>query len=83
MSQFLYRRSFIIAGLRQLPRHKVEKILKDNGFKRVRSSKHTTYKKKVSRNKILTTWVPHHKTVTLFVIQHIIRQTEKPREEFY
>lgn len=30
----------------------------------------------------LTTWVPHHKEVTVFVIQYIIRQTEKPRSEF-
>ncbi len=72
-----------MAGLLQLSRRKVEGILKDNGFKKVRSSKHTTYKKQLSKKKVLTTWVPHHTTVTVFVIKHIIKQTGKPREEFY
>jgi len=26
--------------------------------------------------------VPHHKEVSVFVIQYIIKQTKKPREEF-
>lgn len=67
--------------LRPLPQNKVIKILENNGFKLVRSEKHLTFKKLKGR-KILTTFVPHHKEVTVFVIQYIIKQTEKPREEF-
>lgn len=44
-----------MAGLRQLSRRKVEGILKDNGLKKARSSKHITYKKQVSKKKVLTT----------------------------
>jgi len=32
--------------------------------------------------RVLTTWVPHHREVTVFVIQYIIKQTEKERSEF-
>jgi predicted RNA binding protein YcfA (HicA-like mRNA interferase family) len=60
----------------------VVKILEDNGFKEVRSSKHITFKKKLPGGRVLTTWVPHHREVTVFVIRYIITQTEKPREEF-
>ena len=70
-------------GLRQLSQAKVIKILESNGFIQVRSAKHITFKKTEPNGKILTTWVPHHKTVSVFVIQYIIRQTDKPREEFY
>lgn len=69
--------------LRELKQREVIRVLEKNGFKKVRSRKHITFKKIISPEKILTTWVPHHKTVTLFVIQHIIKQTEKSREEFY
>jgi hypothetical protein len=31
---------------------------------------------------VLRTWVPDHNEVTVFVIQYIIKQTEKPRFEF-
>ena len=72
-----------MAGLHQLSRRKVESILKDNGFKKVRSGKHITYKKQLPKKKVLTTWVPHHTTVTVFVIKHIIKQTGIPKEEFY
>lgn len=69
--------------LRQLNQQKIIRILEKNGFEKVRSRKHITFKKIISPDKILTTWVPHHKIVTLFVIEHIIKQTEKSREEFY
>lgn len=67
--------------LRPLSQNKVIKILEQNGFKLVRSGKHLTFKKSKDY-KILTTFVPHHKEVTVFVIQYIIKQTEKPRQEF-
>lgn len=75
------RKVLYIAKLRPLPQNKVIKILKDNGFQEVRSRKHITFKKTVS-DKVLTTWIPHHKEVSVFVIQFIIRQTGKLREEF-
>lgn len=68
--------------LRPLPQQKVIKILERNGFARVRARKHITYKK-VGKDKVWTTWVPHHNIVTVFVLGYIIKQTEKPREEFY
>lgn len=67
--------------LRPLLQNKIIKILESNGFKLVRSGKHFTFKK-LKDHKILTTFVPNHKEVTIFVIQYIIKQTEKPREEF-
>ncbi|MDG6912306.1 MAG: type II toxin-antitoxin system HicA family toxin [Nitrososphaerota archaeon] len=70
-----------MARLRPLPRRKVVDVLKANGFEEVRSGKHATFKKKVGDH-VLTTWVPHHSEVTIFVIQYIIKQTEKDRSEF-
>ena len=70
-----------MARLRPLRRRKVIDILKSNGFAEVRSGKHITFKKKVG-DRVLTTWVPHHSEVTVFVIQYIIKQTEKERSEF-
>jgi predicted RNA binding protein YcfA (HicA-like mRNA interferase family) len=72
---------FSVPKLRPLPQQKVIEILRSNGFKEVRSGKHITFKKKVDE-RILTTWVPHHREVTVFVIQYIIKQTEKERSEF-
>ncbi|MEA3342539.1 MAG: type II toxin-antitoxin system HicA family toxin [archaeon] len=69
--------------LRQLPQRKVIRILENNGFKEVRSRAHITFKKVNEDGRVLTTWVPHHKEVTLFVLKYIIRQTCKPPEEFY
>jgi predicted RNA binding protein YcfA (HicA-like mRNA interferase family) len=69
---------FCIPKLRPLSQRKVIDILQSNGFEKVRSSKNTTFKKRVD-NRVLTTWVPHHKEVTVFVLQYIIKQTEKPR----
>jgi predicted RNA binding protein YcfA (HicA-like mRNA interferase family) len=70
-----------VAKLRPLPQRKVIEILRSNGFEEVRSGKHITFKKKVGE-RMLTTWVPHHREVTVFVIQYIIKQTEKERSEF-
>lgn len=68
--------------LKPLLQKRVIQVLKNNGFKETKSGKHITFKKITRNGKILTTWVPHHKEVTIFVIQHIIKQTEKPRSEF-
>lgn len=68
--------------LKPLAQRKVINILEKNGFKKVKSGKHITFKKTTGDGKILTTWVPHHREVTIFVIQYIIKQTEKPRKEF-
>ncbi|RLI94777.1 MAG: hypothetical protein DRO94_02015 [Candidatus Altiarchaeales archaeon] len=69
--------------LRPLPRRKVIRVLEKNGFKQVRSGKHITFKKIDTTGKVLTTWVPHHKEVTIFVIGYIAKQTGKTRDEFY
>jgi predicted RNA binding protein YcfA (HicA-like mRNA interferase family) len=71
-----------MAKLRPLLQKRTIQILLDNGFEQVRSESHITFKKKTSDGRVLTTWVPHHREVTLFVIQHIIRQSEKDRNEF-
>jgi len=71
-----------VGKLRPLPQLRVIAILKGNGFEEVRSGKHLTFKKRGPAGKMLTTFVPHHKEVTLFVIQYIIKQSGKPREEF-
>lgn len=72
---------YFIAKLRPLPRRKVIDILASNGFEEARSGKHITFKKRIG-DRVLTTWVPHHREVTVFVIQYIIKQTEKERSEF-
>ncbi len=61
---------------------KVIKILKKYGFEEVRSRKHTTFKRTLPSGRVLTTWVPHGREVTIFVLQYIIKQTEIPKEEF-
>lgn len=68
--------------LRSLPQKAVIRILESNGFQPIRFGKHITFKKKVPGGKVLTTWVPQHREVTVFVIKYIIRQTEKPKAEF-
>lgn len=67
--------------LKPLSQNKVIRILENNGFKKVRSGKHITFKK-TTDGRVLITWVPHHHEVTIFVIQYIIKQTEKSRKEF-
>lgn len=68
--------------LRPLDTTKVIRILEKYGFVKVRSRKHTTFKKTDALGKVLTTWVPHGREVTIFVLQYIIKQTGIPREEF-
>jgi len=70
-----------MARLRPLPRRRVVKILESNGFEEVRSGKHSTFKKRIG-GRVLTTWVPHHAEVTVFVLQYIMKQAEKARSEF-
>lgn len=71
-----------MAKLHPLSQNKVIKILESNGFKKVRSRKHITFKKIAAQGEILTTWVPHHKEITVFVISYIIKQTKILKEEF-
>jgi len=78
----MFQKVFCITKLRPLPQRKVIQILLDNGFKEVRSSRHTPFKKTDASRKVWTTWVPHHSEVSVFVVKYIIRQTGKPREEF-
>lgn len=54
--------------LRPLLQKKVIQILLDNGFEQVRSESHITFKRIDKDGRVLTTWVPHHREVTLFVI---------------
>ena len=68
--------------LKPLPQKKAIEILKKNGFRAVKVGKHITFKKVTTDGRILTTWVPHHREVTVFVIGYIIKQTEKSRSEF-
>lgn len=68
--------------LRSLPQRKVIKILLRNGFEQVRARSHITFKKYLDNGEILTTWVPHHKEVSAFVLRYIIKQTRISREEF-
>lgn len=68
--------------LKPLPQKKVIQILEKNGFREVKSGKHITFKKVTTDGRILTTWVPHHRKVTVFVIGYIIKQSEKSRREF-
>lgn len=68
--------------LQPLSQNRVIKILRSNGFKEVRTSKHITFKRISKDGRVLTTWVPHHRVVTVFVIQYIIKQSGKAREEF-
>ena len=68
--------------LHPLRQHEVITILEANGFHRVRSRKHITFKKEDVNGLVLTTWVPQHNEVTVFVLKHIIRQTAKSRDEF-
>lgn len=66
-----------------LSRRKVMKILKDNGLDVTREgAKHTVLEKQVN-GKWLTTFVPRHNEISIGVVQEIIKQTGKDREEFY
>ncbi len=61
--------------------HTVIEILRSNAFEEVRSGKHITFKKQTS-GKVSTTRIPHHREITVFVIQYNIKQIKKERSEF-
>jgi predicted RNA binding protein YcfA (HicA-like mRNA interferase family) len=71
-----------MSKLRPLKQRKVINILLKNGFKEVRRGKHITFKKYLPNGEVLTTWVPYHSEVSVFVLQYIINQTRKSKEEF-
>lgn len=67
-----------------LPKRKILEILNNNGFRIAREGgKHTVLEKKDNKGKIWVTFVPRHIEITVFTIQHIIRQTGKERGEFW
>lgn len=66
-----------------LRRNFVISILENNGFKEVRSRKHITFKKYLENGDVLITWIPHHSEISVFVLNYIIKQTRKPKEEFW
>ncbi len=71
-----------MAKLKPLSQRRILQILQNNGFEKTREGKHLTFKKITGEQRVLTTWVPRHSEITVFVIQYIIKQTEIPREEF-
>ena len=71
-----------MSKLRPLKQRKVINILLKNGFKDVRRGKHITFKKYLPDGEVLTTWVPYHSEISVFVLQYIIKQTRKSKEEF-
>jgi len=71
-----------MAKLKPLKQIKVISILQANGFKRGKAGRHITFKKRLPSGNVLTTWVPHHREVSLFVIGYIIKQTGKSKKEF-
>jgi predicted RNA binding protein YcfA (HicA-like mRNA interferase family) len=72
-----------MTNVKPLKRKFVISVLERNGFKEVRSRKHTTFKKYLDSGEVLTTWIPHHAEISVFVINYIIKQTKKPKEEFW
>lgn len=71
-----------MSKLKPLSQKRIIRILENNGFVLIRSGKHLTFKKIIKDGQVLTTWVPHHQEVTVFVLNYIIKQTGKPRDEF-
>jgi predicted RNA binding protein YcfA (HicA-like mRNA interferase family) len=71
-----------MSKLRLLKQKRVISILLKNGFKEIRRGKHITFKKYLPNGEVLTTWVPYHSEISVFVLQYIIRQTRKSKEEF-
>ena len=71
-----------MSKLRPLKQREVINILLKNGFKEVRRGKHITFKKYLPDGEVLTTWVPYHSEISVFVLQYIIKQTRKSKEEF-
>lgn len=67
-----------------LQRRKVMKILQNNGFAVTREGgKHTVLEKQDTSGRWWTTFVPRHTEISIGVVQEIIKQTGKNREEFY
>lgn len=75
---------FLITRLKSLPRRKILSVLKNNGFYVEREgAKHTILYKKDKRGKVVkVTSVGRHREIILPIVQSIIRQTDKSREEF-
>jgi predicted RNA binding protein YcfA (HicA-like mRNA interferase family) len=69
--------------IRPLKQRKVISILRKNGFREVRKAKHITFKKYLDNGQVLTTWVPNHSEISVFVIDYIIKQSGKKKEEFW
>ena len=74
----------LMSKLVPLQRRKVMKTLKNNGFDITREGgKHTVVERQDEESRWWTTFVPRHKEISIGVVQEIIKQTEKNREEFY
>ena len=67
-----------------LPRRKVLEILGNNGFRIAREgAKHTVLEKQDDNDRWLVTFVPRHSEISVFTLQHIIRQSGKEKKEFW
>lgn len=69
--------------IRELPRDKVIRILKRNGFVLKKGKGPHMKFKKYEKDKTLTTFVSHCPKIIPFSIRNIIRQSKKPEEDFY
>jgi hypothetical protein len=70
--------------VKPLRRKFVVSVLENNGFRQFRSRKHITLKKYLESGEVLTTWIPHHEEISVFVINnYIVKQAQKPKEEFW
>ena len=67
-----------------LPRKKVINILENNGFCQVKvvKGRHLKFRKE-KNGRILTTMVSHRPEIQPTTIRKIIKQSEKPEDEFY
>ena len=76
---------FLMAKLKSLPRRKIISVLKNNGFYIEREgARHTVLYKKDETGKVVkVTFLGRHREIILPIVQSIIKQTGKSREEFY
>jgi predicted RNA binding protein YcfA (HicA-like mRNA interferase family) len=65
--------------LRPIPTAKVIRIIEKHGFKKVRSGKHTTFKKTTSSGKVLTTWF-HLEMKSLYSLYNTLLNKPKFQE---
>ena len=72
-----------MAKIKPLKQSFIISVLKRNGFKQVHSGKHISFKRCLENGEVLTTWVPHHKEISIFVINYLIKQTRKGKDEFW